>query len=91
MEGAVASVKEEAAKAAMEIRSEQIKGLQSAQTSDKHFKWIKDASQVMVVYMHVLISRVLNTGYGEKPKSHFPYMDGISSSLCIRSCAHRFF
>ena len=49
MEGAVASVKEVTAKGAMEIQSEQIKELQSAQSSEEHFQWLKDAAQVVVV------------------------------------------
>ena len=49
VEGAVASMKEEATKAAMEIQSEQIKGLQSAQSSDGHFQWLKDAAQVIII------------------------------------------
>lgn len=46
VESAMASVKEEATKTAVEIQSEQIKELQSVQSSDAHFQWLEDAAQV---------------------------------------------
>ena len=49
VEGAVASVKEVTAKDAIEIQSEQTKELQSAQSSEENFQWLKDASQVVVI------------------------------------------
>lgn len=42
------SVKEATAKTAQEIMSEQIKEHQAAQSSDDHFKWLKDSAQVCV-------------------------------------------
>lgn len=46
VKNAVASVKEETARAAKEIMSEQLREHQEAQSADEHFSWLKDSSQV---------------------------------------------